>query len=97
MLNRYEKETIITYNDEDMKANIYTCNKGLQNKLLKYSKEFPDRYRLISQDKESKTFETFKDLVTLRKPYNINKEHRQNLSKRLKELNNKKASSKDIS
>ena len=87
MLSRYEKETIITFNDEEMKANIYTCNTALQNKLLKLCKESPLDYRLINEDETSKTFETFKDLVKFRKRKILTPEQKKEYAKRFNKVN----------
>lgn len=36
-LTKYEKETIILFNEAEPTANIYTYNKALQNRLAKFS------------------------------------------------------------
>ena len=47
-LTKYEKETIILFNEAEPTANIYTCNKALQNRLAKFSRENPKCARLIT-------------------------------------------------
>lgn len=47
-LTKYEKETIILYNEAEPTANIYTYNKALQNRLAKFSRENPDCAKLIT-------------------------------------------------
>lgn len=47
-LTKYEKETIILFNEAEPTANIYTYNKALQNRLAKFSKENPNCARLIT-------------------------------------------------
>lgn len=45
-LSRYEQETIITYNEEEGRADIYTHNKALLRKLEKLAQERPKECRL---------------------------------------------------
>ena len=45
-LTKYEKETIILFNEGEDKASIYTYNAGLRNRLVAFSKKYPDLCRL---------------------------------------------------
>ena len=45
-LTKYEKETIILFNEGEDKASIYTYNAGLRNRLAAFSKKYPDLCRL---------------------------------------------------
>lgn len=74
--SRYEKETIITYNEEDKLATVYTHNTKLINKLIKDCEKFPDKIKLISQDEFSKTFELPKKLIGVRSPRIFTEEQR---------------------
>ena len=47
-LTKYEKETIILFNEAEPTANIYTYNKALQNRLAKFSKQNPKCARLVT-------------------------------------------------
>ena len=47
-LTKYEKETIILFNEAENTANIYTYNKALQNRLAKFSKANPNCARLVT-------------------------------------------------
>ena len=47
-LTKYEKETIILFNEAEPTANIYTYNKALQNRLAKFSRENPKCARLVT-------------------------------------------------
>lgn len=38
-LSRYERETIISFNEEEQLASVYTHNKALRNKLNKLAQE----------------------------------------------------------
>ena len=39
-LTKYEKETIILFNEGEDKASIYTYNAGLRNRLAAFSKKY---------------------------------------------------------
>ena len=41
-LTKYEKETIVLFNEGEDKATIYTYNAGLRNRLAAFSKKYPD-------------------------------------------------------
>lgn len=45
-LTKYEKETIILFNEGEDTANIYTYNAGLRKRLAAFSKKYPDLCRL---------------------------------------------------
>ena len=45
-LTKYEKETIILFNEADDEAIIYTYNAGLRKRLANFSKKHPDLCRL---------------------------------------------------
>ena len=40
-LTKYEKETIILFNEGEDKASIYTYNAGLRNRLAAFSRKYP--------------------------------------------------------
>lgn len=45
-LTKYEKETIILFNESEDEASIYTYNAGLKSRLQKFSKMYPQYCRL---------------------------------------------------
>lgn len=47
-LTKYEKETIILFNEAEPTANIYTYNKALQNRLAKFIRQNPKFARLVT-------------------------------------------------
>lgn len=47
-LTRYEQETIITYNEEEKTAGVYTHNKALLRKLEQLSQARPEECKLES-------------------------------------------------
>lgn len=47
-LTKYEKETIILFNEGEDTASIYTYNAGLRKRLANFGKKHPDLCRLKS-------------------------------------------------
>jgi len=45
-LTKYEKETIVLFNESDDEASIQTYNAGLRKRLAVFSKKHPDLCRL---------------------------------------------------
>jgi hypothetical protein len=68
MLSRYEKETTITFNDEEKIAYVYTCNKSQIKKLDKYCVDYSDQYKLYRQDEYSKTYTVSKKYIRIGRP-----------------------------
>lgn len=62
------KETILNYDIKRKTATICTYNKTLMRKADKYCELYPDKYKLISQDNHSKTYEIPKKLINFRSP-----------------------------
>lgn len=46
MLSKYEKETIIDWNEMENTANIYTYNAGLKKRLAAFSRNYPGLCRM---------------------------------------------------
>ena len=46
---KYERETIVLFNEAEDTANIYTYNTALKNRLAKFSKENPNCAKLITE------------------------------------------------
>lgn len=75
-MTKYEKETIINYNEESNKAIVYTCSQITIRKLDKLCEQFPDYYKILKKDKDSKTYEMPKKLHQFRKPRILTEEQR---------------------
>ena len=45
-LTKYEKETIILFNEGEDTASVYTYNAGLRKRLAAFSQQYPDLCRL---------------------------------------------------
>lgn len=50
-LTKYEKETIILFNEGEDTASIYTYNAGLRKRLALFSKKYPDLCKLEKSHK----------------------------------------------
>ena len=49
-LSFYEQETIISFNEEEDIADVYTANGKLKRKMKKFAEEYPDLCKLIGRD-----------------------------------------------
>lgn len=67
-LTRYEMETVINYNAEEDKAEVYTRDKSVMLKLDKLVAAHPEIYKLIKQDDWGKTYSFPKRFVRFGKP-----------------------------
>ena len=47
-ITKYEKETIILFNEAEPTANVYTYNTALKNRLAKFSRDNPNCAKLIT-------------------------------------------------
>lgn len=45
-LSKYEKETIILFNEAEQQANIYTYNTGLKKRLREFVRKYPELCKL---------------------------------------------------
>ena len=62
-LSKEEKETIITYDESNNIAEIYTCSQNIIKKLDKLCEKYPDQYKIKNEDNISKTYITSKKLI----------------------------------
>lgn len=53
-LTPYEQETIISFNEGEPTASVYTHNRALINKLHKLAEEHPEACRLIKESHEGR-------------------------------------------
>ena len=88
-LTKYEKETVIRYNDEEKIAYIYTTNKTLTARLDKLCKKYPDSFKLVATDEVSKKYEIDKKRVSITSPRIYTEEQKEEMRQRLKNLQSK--------
>lgn len=56
-LSRYEQETIISYNEDEKTASVYTHNAALQRRLAAIAEERPEECKLIRTMHDSQAVE----------------------------------------
>lgn len=74
--SRYKQETVITYNEEESAAKVYTYNRQLQNRLAAFAEE-SDNCCLVSKDEDCTTYTLPKKWVKVSMPQQNPKEQRQ--------------------
>ena len=85
-LSKLERETIITYNEAEAEAEIYTYNRPLQRKLERLALECPEEVKLLYTDRTgSKTFRLPKKFVSVRAARQISPELREKMAQVAKE------------
>lgn len=70
MRTKIEKETVIIFNEAESRAEIYTHNARIKNRLQELSELFPNNCRYVEVNADGGvSYEVDKGLVTIRKPY----------------------------
>ena len=65
--SKYEKETIINFNEGEAEASIYTFNTGLKRRLADFSRKYPLLCRLVRSTSEgSVTYVLDKSRLSIR-------------------------------
>ena len=87
-LTRYEQETIISFNEQDAEALVYTYNAKLKRKLDQLHIERPESVRNINSTKDNAPefaeYAVPKQWVTInpKRTYNLTEEQRAQLAQR---------------
>lgn len=68
MLSRIEQETIINSNNAEKMAEVYTADPVMIRKLDKLVEKYPNTYKVVKQDDESKTYQFPKKLIRFGAP-----------------------------
>ena len=89
-LCKYEKETILLTNEEDIFWSVFTYNKGLQHRLQSFAEKYPETCRFKSRNNEGgETYEINKGRLSIRLTAPYSEDRRKASSERAKEkLNN---------
>lgn len=80
-LSRYEQETVITYNNEEKTATVYTCDKSLISKLDEMARKDSTIIE-TKRDEYSKTYELPKRYIKVKIPRQLSEEQRKTLAER---------------
>jgi hypothetical protein len=83
-MTKYEKETIINFNEDEDTATIYSCSQKIWNKCEKVGSKLIDTNLDSDGNIVSKTYATDKKQISLRKPRILSDEHKEKLRKRAK-------------
>lgn len=67
-MNKFEKETIISYNDGEPFAEIYTASTRTKKRLLSLCESSPEEYKLIREDEYGMFFSCPKNRIRFSKP-----------------------------
>lgn len=66
-LTKYERETIVNFNEEEQEASIYTYNSVLKRRLAEFSKKYPKLCYMEKQTEEgSVTYVIDKSRISIR-------------------------------
>ena len=80
-LTKYEKETIVLFNEGEDTASIYTYNAGLRKRLANFSKKYPDLCRLEkSREQGGVSYVLEKSRLSIRLQPPMSEERRQKAS-----------------
>lgn len=84
-LTRFEQETIVNFNEESSRAEVYTYNKPLVRKLRLLSEKFPqDVVCVAEEDDGSITYRIPKQWIRINAPRQITEEQRAAMAERLR-------------
>lgn len=85
-LTSVERETIVTYNNAEDEANVYTLNFSMRRKVLQLAEEHPDDVKILnlSEDMVEATFP--KSWVKIRPPRKLSDEQRKAMAERGRSL-----------
>ncbi len=68
-LTRLERETVVTFNEQEQHAELYTCSQPVIRMMDKLCAEFP-QFSVMKTDEVSKTYKFPKKYFKVRKPSN---------------------------
>lgn len=94
-LNKYEKETVILYNQSSDPVIISTYDPALRRKLEDYAARFPDLCRRTDKRKypDYAEYEISKDRLSIRFTPPYSEERKQAAAERMKKLNDQSTES----
>lgn len=86
-LSRLEQETIIVFNEQEQEAIIETFKSSLIKRLNKLCKEYPDKFKFVSEYTEGcRKYIVSKKYVRIGSPKIVSDEQREAMSKRAKKM-----------
>lgn len=92
MLTNVEKETIITYNEAEATADVFTYNKALIRRLEKLCMEYPQEFKnIVNNQDSSNSFVVPKKYVKVTAPRKFDEKTREKMAEMAKRLHKRKA------
>ena len=82
--SKEELETIITFNEAEKTASVYSCSSRYIERMNKLAEAEPDNVKLTRKDSGGVEFTVPKSWVKIRPPRKISNEQRQAAAERLK-------------
>ena len=80
-LTRYERETIINFNEEDDDVSIYTRSKTIMSRMDKLVKKYPDTFKVNEEFEDGREYICHKKYVSVRAPRAMSERQKQRLAK----------------
>lgn len=89
-LSRYEKETVIGFNDEEKIVYLSTSQDWMKARIRKMAEEHPDDVRIVREDQYTLMAELSKKYVHVRPPRQLTEEQRLAAAERLRQYREEK-------
>jgi hypothetical protein len=86
-LTKYEQETVILWNNDTDRADIYTCDSKLKRKLQSFLDEKNHDVVREKENEYSLTCSIPKKWIRIQKPRSLSEKQRKELTLRMKRLN----------
>ena len=83
-LKKYERETIISFNEKETIADVYTCSTQIKNRLKELSLKNSDIY-LTNEDKYSQSYTIPKNIIRFSLPRELSEKQKQERALKLHE------------
>lgn len=83
-LSKLEQETIITFNEQEQQAQVYTHNKLLQKRLSGFCEKYPDQFSFRGDNGAGFTFVVPKKRITVTAPRSLTPEQKEKARQNLK-------------
>lgn len=89
-LSRYEKETVINFNDEEKIAYLSTSQDAMKRRIRRLAEEHPNEVEITSEDKYTLIAKIPKKYVRVSPPRFVSEEQRIAAAERLKKYREQK-------
>jgi len=90
MLSRYEKETVIIFNDDEKIVHLSTSQDWMKVRLKKMAEEHPEEVKIISENQYTLLVEVPKKYIHIRPPRQLSEEQKNAATERLRKYRENK-------